>query len=147
MTERPPIYFPASWQVLLADLSLILFITTATTVAVQPVSLDGATVHRPRTEKIYSSFMSGEDIGEWLAAYTRDPRERLWITIHYRRGDFASAVQRASQLEASASAVGQTPHIALEQSEKNRTTAFFAYNMPHTLEDDTSAIGLARGLH
>ena len=136
---------PLGWQVVLADLSLILFITTAATVVTPNESTQPALNHSHR-DKIFSSMTMTEDIGSWLTDYPRDPRERLWITIYYRRGDFADAVRRAKQTEKTASDAGQTPHITLEQAESNKTMAFFAFDTPPAKAERRAGEKLARGL-
>lgn len=129
---------PAGWQVVLADLSLILFIATATAVAGQPAVAIGSQNTVPPAQKVFSSLATGDDIGDWLGNYARDPRERLRVTIQYRRDQFAAALARAEAVKTSASRVGHQPLITLEEHEDNQTTAIFAF--------EGSPPQLARGL-
>lgn len=106
------------WQVLLADLSLILFITSAAT-------LDQS--HRAERVELYplgdtlpaAVYRVEHDDGPdelraWIAAYSPDPRESLDITMRYDPDRFDAAVDRARELMRQAQAGGQEPRIILE---------------------------------
>ncbi len=146
MTPGADSPMPSGWQVVLADLSLILFIATAAAMAVQSSPADTAAFEADDAEQVFSSLVAGDDIGVWLAAYVRDPRERLHITIHYREGQFAGAMQRAQIVETAATAAGHIPYIKLERGERDQTAALFAFDMPSSPGTPTRSASLAQEL-
>lgn len=137
---------PAGWQVLLADLSLILFIATAGAVSVQPAIREAYMNPTDDPEQVFSSLTTGEDIADWLADYAPDPREQLLITIEHREGEFAIALKRARKLEIAAVTAGQAPIITIRQGDQNKTTALFAFNRPSPSDVPPRTASLARRL-
>lgn len=120
-----------SWQVLLADLSLILFITTAATVAQSgdetlPLAASGdvlpAAVYR-----IGDGSDSPDQMREWIKSYTPDPRESLEIVIRYQPEHFAEALTRARGLMEQAQASGHDPRITFEVAAEEAITASFGF--------------------
>ncbi|MGB5778216.1 MAG: hypothetical protein WBH10_03970 [Allopontixanthobacter sediminis] len=128
------------WQVLLADLSLILFITAAATIS-QP----GADTQQDRREQHTVRFSPGgdtlpaavyrvktgdgpDDLRAWIAAYSPDPRESLDITIGYHPDRFDAAVDRARALMRQAQDGGQEPRITFEADPGEGTTASFGFS-------------------
>lgn len=125
MTVRSPL----GWQVILADLSLILFISTAGALDASPAhSLQSA-----NAQTVFSARMEGDDLAGWLAAYSPDARERLRIVIHYRPGGLDAALTRAAQAVRTAAAAGQVPSLTLEEGPADGMTAIFAFDEHQTL--------------
>lgn len=127
----------SGWQIVLADLSLILFITTAT-------ALDMAESAAPlsdisaQPDTVFSARMEGDDLAIWLANYDADPRETLRIVITYRAGNLDEALLRATNAARIGTAAGHAPQIVLEQGAEADTAATFTFDRPQVL---------ARNLH
>lgn len=132
------------WQVLLADLSLILFITAAATLA-RTESRRGPyrsaqTAAFPRSGDTVAAAVYRVERGDgpdalraWIADYSPDPRESLDITILYQPGTFGAATDRAGALMRQAQASGQAPRITLEAATPRdghgeTVTASFAFS-------------------
>lgn len=118
------------WQVLLADLSLILFITTAAAlaqggdgIAVSAGTRDvpPAAVYRMRSDA------DPARLRDWISAYTPDPRESLGIVIHFRPAQFDQALIRARRLMEQAQASGHVPRITFEEGGQEDTIASFGF--------------------
>ncbi len=125
MTMRSPL----GWQVILADLSLILFISTASALDARPAnSLQSAS-----SQTVFSARMEGEDLAQWLAAYSPDAREKLRIVILYRPGQLDTALSRAARSVRTAAAAGQVPSVTLEEDAADGMTAIFAFDEHQTL--------------
>ncbi len=129
-----------TWQLLLADLSLILFIATAGALAhaeeaAQEPSLNGALTHGGLASGSPLAVLRGEGsardaalLGQWLRDYQPDPREQLTLTLRYRPQDFASAQSRAQALRDRAREAGQVPRIVLEEGATSALHASFAFD-------------------
>lgn len=86
------------WQTVLADLSLILFMVTATALADQPVP-PAAPVRLPAEGEpvaIWRATADGPSLSAWLAAQPADPRQRL--TLVGAPGDSPAVLAEASRL-------------------------------------------------
>lgn len=125
MTMRSPL----GWQVILADLSLILFIVTASALDAKPAS----SLHSGNAQTVFSARMEGDDLADWLASYSPDGRERLRIIILYRPGRLDAALSRAAQAVRTAAAAGQVPSLTLEEGAADGMTAIFAFDEHQTL--------------
>jgi hypothetical protein len=85
----------SGWQTVLADLSLILFMTTAAVVAEPPAP----TAPPPRAAPtlpalgepvaVWSAVPGGPTLGDWLAQTAQDPRLRLTIVASPAEADTA----------------------------------------------------------
>lgn len=128
------------WQVLLADLSLILFITSAAAIpqagAGRPVEPGMGTSVRfvPGSDTLPAAVYrveTGDDpdaLRGWIDAYSPDPRESLDITIGYRPDRFDAAVARAWALMQQARDGGQEPRITFEPEPNETVTASFGFS-------------------
>ena len=132
MTARSPL----GWQVILADLSLILFIATASALGgnspdLVPVSgpVSGPVSEpAPSPQAVFSSRMEGDNLADWLASYTPDERERLRIVIHYTPGGLDAALARAGLAARTASAARHSVSVTLEEGTADGMTAVFAFD-------------------
>lgn len=118
-----------SWQLLLADLSLILFIVTAAGLAAQDQGGAAQISAPPEPVAYYRGTGSGDALAQWLAAYEADPRERLTILIRYAPGQIDAALTRAQVL----SAQTKGARISLEEGQGNEVLASFAFEGETTL--------------
>ncbi|VWX53032.1 hypothetical protein [Novosphingobium sp. 9U] len=93
------------WQTIIADLSMILFMLTASAVARQDPKAHaapavGAPTATPRSEPV-AVWIAGEGappLREWLAQQPRDPRQQVTITASYAPGAMAEALTKAQAL-------------------------------------------------
>lgn len=93
------------WQTIIADLSMILFMLTASAVARQPAKAakPSASVPNqpaPRSDPV-AVWIAGEGappLREWLAQQPRDSRQQVTITASYAPGAMADALARAQSL-------------------------------------------------
>lgn len=93
------------WQTIIADLSMILFMLTASAVARQQPKAHAAPPvagprPAPRGEPV-AVWIAGEGappLREWLAQQPRDPRQQVTITASYAPGAMAEALSRAQAL-------------------------------------------------
>ncbi len=120
---------PLGWQVILADLSLILFIATATALDTHSPS-SPQVVH---SQTVFSARMEGDDLAGWLASYAPDAREKLRITIRYRPGGLDAALARAASAVRTAGRAGQAASVTLEEDAADGMTAVYAFDANQTL--------------
>lgn len=134
----------SGWQTLLADLSLILFMVTASALS---QSKDGLTSvppkASPRSEPlaVWRAEADAPPLSLWLASQPDDARQQLSIVAHYR-AEAGSAGQQAalalaSKLLADAGAAGRQARLVVEPG-AGEIVASLAY--------DQSVPVLARGL-
>ncbi len=127
------------WQIMLADLSLILFIVTASAIdpapdkSVNTTAAPAAAAQAPapsqRSEPV-AVFRPGLDLdfGTWLAERTADPREQLTIVARYTGRDSARARAAAETLASEAQAAGLAPRIVVEPGQSADVAAIFAFD-------------------
>lgn len=125
---------PLGWQVILADLSLILFISTATALGNQPAN----TLPSTHSQTVFSARLEGGNLADWLASYAPDARERLRIVIFYRPGGLDAALSRAASAVRITAAAGRAASVTLEEGAAEGMTAIYAFDTQETL---------ARNLH
>ena len=134
------------WQVTLADLALILFITSVAGLVearrqggeTAGMVLAGAAMSGGAVA-IYRAGADTPDIEDWLDEQVPDPRQRLTIVARYREGGLEEAEREASRLAHLALAGGHNPRVIVEQGEESDLVAFFAYDaeeqMAQALQD------------
>lgn len=100
----------SSWQTILADLALILFLVTASALANAPDAPLGPDVparHAPRPVApspraepvgVWTDGPGAPPLAEWLATSARDPRLRVTIAVRYARASRVDALAHAAQL-------------------------------------------------
>jgi hypothetical protein len=157
----------SSWQTILADLSLILFMVTASALANTsdgPLGADGnpvaaarpapraapashaappvpAIMPAPRAEPVAVWRPGGAHtptLAQWLGDVARDPRLRLTITVHYAPGGRDQALADAARLDRSAGVRGDTARIVVEPGQPAGVNAVVGYD---GLDEATKASG------
>jgi len=112
----------SGWQLILADLALILFLLTLSSLPAAEAESGRRLADRAARGKearpvlgraeiaaaqaLYRPVAGGPGIGEWLAAQPRDPRATLTVFARYRPGGEAEAWAQARALAAQAQASG-----------------------------------------
>lgn len=129
------------WQSILADLSLILFMITASFLQTTP-----ATSHAPRATArpgaaipdratpiaIYRAGSDAPLLGEWLAAQSPDSRALLTIIARYQGAGRARAIATALDLTDQAAAHHIAARIIVEPGVASEVVATLGYDRPAT---------------
>ena len=120
------------WDILLADLSLILFIIALG-------GLVGAQMqNRELSEKaqldvapsqaLYRSVEGGPSITEWLSNQALDPRATLTIFVSYRRDDAAANLSQAAALITEAQSRNVEVRTVVRASDRSDIYASLAFD-------------------
>ena len=127
--------FGQSWQIMLADLSLILFIATAAAldapeperpIAAPTAMLASGIVEETEPVAVFRAD-SGSDFAAWLAGHGADPRERLTIQSRYVPGNRDSAFAAAEAYRLIAENAGYDSRLVIEPGASDETFAMFAF--------------------
>ncbi len=148
-----------SWQTLLADLALILFLVTAAGIGdTAPIKSAPANAQPPTAQPanapaalaIWRAGPGAPPLAAWLAAQSPDPRERLTITARYTGGGVEAATAQASALTAQAGPMAQTARIAITPAAPGapvtELTATLGFDGDDASADKGVAPHLAQGL-
>lgn len=127
------------WQLVLADLALILFLVTlcalATSaasedqVAVAHISVDGDPELAP-SQALFRPSASGPSIARWLAEQPRDPRAAVTIVARHSDGNRAQVWKRASDLAQDAHRSGIAVRVVITRGQDTDLYASLAYDAP-----------------
>lgn len=128
----------SGWQTVLADLSLILFMVTASALSqsldapppappLAPAPAEASATAEPLA--VYRPGKGAPSLGEWLALQSVDPRQQLTIVAHYREGAMAAALAQADALAREAGVAGVRPRVVVEPG-SDGTSATLAYDIP-----------------
>lgn len=114
----------SGWQTVLADLSLILFITAVATMSVQPspggaAQPEAASAPPAQGEPlaIYHDTVGAPPFAQWLAQQQGDARQQLTVTARYRPGEIDAALAQAAALIRRAGSAGLGARVVLEPGE------------------------------
>lgn len=145
------------WQTILADLSLILFMVTASALANAPdgplgppgdQSPDAKPAPKraaaPVPKPVITPAMPVEPVGvwrsapgapplaQWLNDVGRDPRLRLSITVHYGAGGRKAALAQALRLDAAAGSHAADARMVVEPGLPAGASAVLSYDAAGT---------------
>lgn len=133
------------WQLILADLALILFLLTLSALPAEEAETARGLASRAVQEKAARDAMQGEvaaaqalfrpvpggpDLSEWLAAQAPDPRATLTIFAVHTPGKEAAAWARAEALAAEARARGARVRTIISAGPAEEIYASLAYDAP-----------------
>ena len=110
MTLRPGLF----WQTILADLALILFIASASSLDRPEPQEQSEAPHGTQTLAIWRESADAPDLPVWLAQQQAESRTRLVLTIGYAQDGREEAWSRAAELAAKAGEAGRSARIVLE---------------------------------
>lgn len=134
----------SGWQTLLADLSLILFMVTASALSQSKDGLACAPPQpSPRSEPlaVWRAEADAPPLSLWLASQPDDSRQQLSIVVHYRAETGSAgqqaALAQAGKLLADTGGAGKQARLVVEPG---------AGDIVASLAYDQSASALARGL-
>lgn len=122
-----------SWQIMLADLSLILFITAAAAISHNKTS---AKLSVPPTVPPVAIFRDDKQDGEleyWLNHYQGDARQKLSLVVTYKAGQLDKATARARAMAKTAQNAGLHPRIVIEEGREEAAEASFSYDGTESL--------------
>ena len=121
------------WQIVFADLSIILFMVTAAALArtgdERAVQVPADPSPRSDPVAVYRSSPGAPPLDVWLAAQPADPRQMLTIVSSYRPGGQQAAIASAALLARSASNKGMASRIVVEPGAGD-STAMLAFDRP-----------------
>ncbi|HKX77815.1 MAG TPA: hypothetical protein VJM34_04770 [Novosphingobium sp.] len=122
------------WQTILADLSLILFMISASALRYEkekPPEERASAQGEPLA--FYEADAGAPPIGEWLAAQSPDERQQLTIVARYGPNGQARALEEVGRLAREAQAKGMPARIVVEpvaRADDTGTSAMLAYDVP-----------------
>lgn len=124
----------SGWQTVLADLSMILFMVTASAVTEAPAepqrpARSAAPSARSEPLALYRPGQGAPPLGEWLATQSPDPRQQLTVTVRYAPGEQEKALESAQRLLREAGAAGLRTRVVIEPGTPD-VMAALAYDHP-----------------
>ncbi|MFN4112571.1 MAG: hypothetical protein ACK4GD_01365 [Sphingomonadaceae bacterium] len=121
-----------SWQVVLSDLALILFLTTLAALhAATPAAVGQATeAARSQELAVYREGAGGLALEQWLVQQPPDPRAQLTVLARFAPGDLAVISRRAQALANRAASAGKPPRVVIEPAVSSEVLVSLAYDAP-----------------
>lgn len=132
------------WQLILADLALILFLLSLSTLPAAEAETGRHHADRAArgeetrpapaapeiaaAQALYRPTASGPNLGAWLAAQPRDPRATLTVFARHRPGGEAAAWQAAQALAAQARSKGVAVRTIIAAGTETDLYASLAYD-------------------
>ncbi|KPP92559.1 hypothetical protein [Erythrobacter sp. HL-111] len=129
----------ASWQLVLADLALILFLVTLAALAGshEPGRTEanggggpeqGGPARFAPSQALYRAGPDAPPLDEWLARQERDPRATLTIYARHDRAGESAAWAAAQALSREARAAGAAVRVVIEPGEETALHASLGYD-------------------
>jgi len=130
----------ASWQTLLADLSLILFMLTASAVTdapgapvakaapAKPAPKPATPSQRAEPVGVWTDGEGAPPLAQWLAEQARDPRLRATIVVRFAGGDRTGALLRAARLGEAAGPRAASARIVIETGPYDAASVTLGYD-------------------
>ena len=131
---------PASWQLILADLALILFLVTSaaltqsggkTDAPVEAESPPEAPAKLASAQALYRGSPGLLSFGQWLGEQPLDPRAALTIVAQHRAGEQDRAWNEARSMAATASALGVRSRVIIREGQSYDVYASLAFDQPN----------------
>ncbi|MEL6485912.1 MAG: hypothetical protein AAFQ13_02035 [Pseudomonadota bacterium] len=134
---------PASWQLLLADLALILFLVTAAalTRSEDAARADASVVQADPAEgpgevapaqALFRAGVGPVSLAQWLEQQPRDPRAALTIVAQYPPKDQSRAWSEAREMAATAAALGVRSRVIIRSGARYEVYASLAFDQPES---------------
>lgn len=135
---------PASWELILADLSLILFLATAAGLTAASQQLDNqsraqASADKPpskapaqlaATQSLYRPGPGLPSLQQWLSRQPRDPRAALTIVAQHQPGKDLRAWDEARAMADIAKQLGVRSRVIIREGANYDLYASLAYDQP-----------------
>ncbi|MEL6707121.1 MAG: hypothetical protein AAFP79_02475 [Pseudomonadota bacterium] len=125
-----------SWQLILADLALILFLVTAAALSAgsgfeeSPDSARQPPGVVAPAQALYRAGPGLPSLAEWLEQQPRDPRAALTIVAQHRIGEDEGVWSDARTMAATASAMNVRSRVIIREGKTNAVHASLAYDLP-----------------
>jgi hypothetical protein len=129
----------SGWQTALADISIILFMITASTLSqadsapAKPVAAVRLDAPKPSALgeplAVYLAEPGAPPLAKWLSAQSPDPRQQLTIIVWYAPGGQAAALVQATALAQQSGTDGMAARILVEPG-AGGAIATLAYDVP-----------------
>ena len=130
---------PSGWQLILADLSLILFLVTISALAdtseeleeqeVKPDHSQGGASVAP-SQALFRPGPNTLSIEQWLAQQPRDPRATLSVVATHRAGEDQPAWEAAQALATQARKSGVVVRVLVQPADRSDLYASLAFDAP-----------------
>lgn len=120
-----------SWQLILADLALILFVCTLAGLAGAGKAVaarSACEAQFAQSHALYRAVLGAPPIGSWLAEQPADPRARLTIFGFYLAADHSRVTRDAMSLEQAALEAGALPRTVIEPADQSQVFASLAFD-------------------
>lgn len=124
------------WQYALADLSLILFLVTASAFA-QASSAPKAQAYAPpppiaaaiasEPVAVWSAGEGAPPLAQWLAGVGADPRLEVQVVVRYADGGREAAMAQAMQIAAAGGTRAKAARILVEPGNRSGASVSLAY--------------------
>jgi len=135
-------HFAASWQLLLADLSLILFLSALAAIPAMSdadrvipdaghntekrLTLQGSAI--APAQSLYRDRGDGPSFARWLSERPRDPRAAVTVFARHSGGDADAQWDRARELSEIARAEGYAVRIIVSEGASSEMYVSLAYD-------------------
>lgn len=124
------------WQLILADLALILFLVTLSALAAE--GSDGEPADQNRTlapqisaaQALFRPSPFGPSLADWLSERPYDPRATLTIFAQHTGGDSSAIWERAQVLAGNARERGYSVRVVITHGDISDVYASLAYDAP-----------------
>lgn len=149
--KNPAVNLQSGWQMILADLALILFIITAAALANAPESPQSPfkpappPASKPAIEPkkarpiapslrgepvaVWTDTVGAPPLAKWLASEARDARLRATIIVRFIKGHQAAAFARAEALAKEAGPRGADARMVVEAGAADGAIVSLAYDL------------------
>ncbi len=131
-----PRHSAASWQLILADLALILFLVTAAALTASSSFAEDRSEPAPTpqplapAQSLYRAGPGLPGLAQWLEQQPRDPRASLTIVAQFGKGEAEQAWSDARSMAATAEALGVRSRVIIREGAAYDVYASLAYDQP-----------------
>lgn len=130
--------FAAGWQLLLADMALILFLFALSALPEADRAASGEQPEQPGqtsaqmapAQALFRDEPGGPSLAQWLARRPRDPRATLTVFARHSDDDTADLWDRARRLGEVAHGEGYKVRIIISRGDRSDLYASLAYDSP-----------------
>lgn len=141
----------AGWQMVIADLSLILFMVTALALEKQPEADPPPLPPEQASEPLIGEALAvyrpeaSTSLPQWLAEQDADPRQQLTIIARHSPGQQALMTQQALALAGTVKPPFGTARLIVEPAQKDDLIAVLAHDLARGLQGMEQTIPFERG--
>lgn len=133
------------WQLILADLSLILFLVTLTALVgsslqdasdpeIEPETAPNPAPYLAPSQALFRKIEGGPDLGDWLREQPLDPRASLTIVAQHGPGDEEAIWQEAQAMAQIARRSKVSARVVIKGADTSDLYASLAYDTFETID-------------